>query len=54
MDAAYQTQKDLKICNLTTTNPTILMRLTKIMNHLLYYLPRHKTFYLAEDWGVTY
>ena len=52
MDAAYLTRKNLKIYNSTTTNAT-LMRLTKIMNHLLYYLPRHKTFNLAEDWGVS-
>ena len=42
----HRTRKDLKTYNLTTTNAT-LMRLIKIM-----YL--HKTFNLAEDWGVTY
>ena len=45
MDAASP-QKHFKICNLTTTNAA-LMKLTTIM-----YL--HKTFNLAEDWGVTH
>ena len=45
MDAASP-QKHLKIYNLTTTNAT-LMKLTTIM-----YL--HKTFNLAEGWGVTH
>ena len=55
MGAAYRTRKEFEIYNLTTRNATTLMRLTKIMNHLLYYFPpHHKTFNLAEDWGVTY
>ena len=45
MDAALS-RKHLKIYNLTTTNAT-LVKLTAIM-----YL--HKTFILAEDWGVTH
>ena len=45
MDAALP-QKRMKMYNLTTTNAT-LMKLTTIM-----YL--HKTFNLAEDWGVTH
>ena len=45
MDAAMP-GKILKIYNLTIANAT-LMKLTTIM-----YL--HKTFNLAEDWGVTY
>ena len=44
--AAALPRKHLKIYNLTTTNAT-LMKLTTIM-----YL--HKTFNLAEDWGVTH
>ena len=45
MDAALS-QKHLKIYNLTARTATI-MKLTTIM-----YL--HKTFNLAEDWGVTH
>ena len=45
MDAASP-RKHLKIYNLTVTNATLL-KLTTIM-----YL--HKTFNLAEDWGVTH
>ena len=45
MDAALP-RKHLKIYNLKTTS-VALMKLTTIM-----YL--HKTFNLAEDWGVTY
>ena len=45
MDTA-SVQQHLKIYNLTTTNAT-LVKLTTIM-----YL--HRTFNLAEGWGVTY
>ena len=45
MEAALS-RKHLKIYNLTTTNAA-LMKLTAIMY-------RHKTFILAEDWGVTH
>ena len=45
MDAPLP-QKHLKIYNLTTTNAA-LRKLMTIM-HL------HKTFNLAEDWGVTH
>ena len=44
MDAALP-RKHLKIYNLTTTN-AVLMKLTTIIS-------LHKTFILAEDWGVT-
>ena len=43
---AASPQKHLKIYNLTTANAA-LMKLTIIM-----YL--HKTFNLAEDWGITH
>ena len=43
---AVSPRKHLEMYNLTTTNAT-LMKLTTIM-----YL--HKTFNLAEDWGVTH
>ena len=45
MDAT-SLQKHLKIYNLTTTNATLMKLITII------YL--HRTFNLAEDWGVTH